>query len=246
MRDEHQVKIGLLTDLHYDGCAVAMNRLYDAVAQLKYGDVHAMVVMGDLVNAESERHAIRLLNEVSALCDAFKGPIYYMPGNHDLDHLSKAQFYNALGRAGDPSRYSFYQGGCTFICLDGNFSPDGTEYSRGNFQWQEAVIPDEELVWLEEQIEKAVAPVALVCHQRLDKACTHAVRNIETVRKIIEKSGKVNAVFQGHNHEDDLVQINGTTYYTLSALKDGAGPAVVEIEEDHIRLLRDFQLVELA
>ncbi|VGO17909.1 hypothetical protein PDESU_06511 [Pontiella desulfatans] len=246
MQTAKPTRIGLLTDLHYDGGAKAMNRLYESVATLNAGNIDAMVVMGDLVNGTSEQNTKRLLREVSALCDAFSGQIWFMHGNHDLDYLSKPQFYNALGRAGDRSRFHFELGGYGFICIDGNFRPDGTEYDCGNFEWETAAVPEEQLDWLRGRLAASLLPVVVISHQRIDKACTHAVRNHAEVREMISLSGKVRAVFQGHNHEDDLLQIDGTSYYTLSAHKDDAGPAVLELGAKGIRLLRDFHLSEVV
>ena len=246
MSSAEQARIGLLTDIHYDGGVQAMNRLYEAVAALNAGGVDALVVMGDLVDGTSELHAKRLLREVSALCDSFNGSIHFMHGNHDLDHLSKAQFYNSLGRVGDPSRFHFELGGYGFICIDGNFSSNGTEYDCGNFQWQEAAVPEEQLDWLRGRLAASLLPVVMISHQRIDKECLHAVRNHADVRDVISLSGKVKAVFQGHNHADDLLQIDGTVYYALGAYKDHAGPAVLQLGPKDIRLIRDFQPLETA
>jgi predicted phosphodiesterase len=240
MSSAKKARIGLLTDIHYDGGAKAMNRLYEAVFALNADGVDAMVVMGDLIDGNSELHTKRLLREVSALCDTFSGPIHFMHGNHDLDHLSKAQFYNALGRVGDPSRFHFELGGYGFVCIDGNFSPGGTEYNCGNFQWQEAAVPGEQLDWLRGCLAASLLPAVVICHQRIDKECLHALRNHAEVRDMVSLSGKVKAVFQGHNHEDDLLQIDGTPYYTLGAHKDNAGPAVLQLDPKGIRLIRDF------
>ena len=110
-----QLKIGLLNDLHYDGSVQALNRLYESVSMLNLGGAEQLVVLGDLLDAESETNALRLLREISALCDSFNGAVHYMPGNHDLDHLSKEQFYKALGRADDSPTFSFKHGGMAFI-----------------------------------------------------------------------------------------------------------------------------------
>ena len=246
MPNPQLLKIGLLTDIHYDGGAKAMNRLYEAVTTLNAGGVDAMVVMGDLVNGNSELHATRLLREVSALCDAFKGSIRFMHGNHDLDHLSKAQFYNAIGRAGDPSRFHFELGGYNFICIDGNFSPDGEAYDHGNFEWQKSFVPAEELDWFRGRLAASLLPVVVISHQRIDVDSQFAVTNHAAVLETIGLSGKVKAVFQGHNHLDDLQKIEGTPYYTLSAHVDDAGPAVINLDASGVRLLRDFQPMEMA
>ena len=246
MQNVLQSKIGLLNDLHYDGGVEALNRLYESVAALNRSGARLLVVMGDLIDADNEMAASRLLQEVFALCNSFNGTVYYMPGNHDLDHLSKAQFYDALGSKGNASTLSFTQDGINVIGLDGNFSPDGTEYDRGNFDWQDSFVPPAQLDWLAEQLAAASEPVVVLSHQRVDIACMHSVRNYEAVLDTIRQSGKVMAVFQGHQHADDLRKIEGTTYYTLSAHKDGAGPAVLHVGAKSVRLMRDFQALEPA
>ncbi len=244
MQSVQQLKIGLLNDLHYDGGVQALNRLYESVAALSHGGIEFLVVLGDLIDSSSEGNAKRLLREVSALCDSFHGTVRYMPGNHDLDHLSKAQFYNALGCAGDVSTFRFQQEDLDFISIDGNFSPDGTEYDQGNFDWKESFVPDEQLVWLGKQLAAAKAPVVLFSHQRIDIPGEFSVQNHAAVRDVIRLSGKVRAVFQGHQHADDLRQIDGTAYYTLGAHIDDAGPAVVNMDSRGIRLARDFSPME--
>lgn len=246
MPNVQKTKIGLLTDIHYDGSAPAMNRLYEAMSALNHGGVEALVVMGDLVNSISETNALRLLREVAALCEVFKGPIHYMHGNHDLDHISKAEFYSAVGQAGKPSRFHLELCGYTVICIDGNYSPDGSAYDHGNFQWKKSFIPEEELDWLRSRLAASLLPVVVISHQRIDCASDHSVENDAEVQEVISLSGKVKAVFQGHRHEDDLKQIDGTSYYTLGAHVDEAGPAVVSLDGKGVRLARDFRPVEEA
>lgn len=241
MSSAKQTRLGLLTDIHYDGSGMAMGRLYDAVTLLKAGGVDAMVVMGDLVNGTSEAHTKRLLQEVAGLCDAFKGPVHFMPGNHDLDHISKAEFYNALGHAGNAARFDFELGGYKLICIDGNFSPNGIDYEFGNFEWQKSFVPEDQLDWLRGRLAASLLPVVIISHQRIDKESTYAVRNHAAVRDVLFLSDKVKAVFQGHNHEDDLVQIKGISFYTLSAHADDAGPAVMVLDGKGVQLIRDFQ-----
>ena len=242
MQNTEQSKVGLLNDLHYDGGVEALNRLYESVAVLNQGGAGLVVVMGDLVDADSGSNARRLLREVSALCGSFRGTVRYMPGNHDLDHLSKAQFYEALGCAGEKPLFGFEHGGTGFICIDGNFLPDGTEYDCGNFDWRDSFVPVAQLDWLAGQLATASSPVVVLSHQRVDIDGMHSVRNHEAVVEAIRQSGKVKAVFQGHQHADDLRKIDETTYYTLGAHKDGAGPAMLHLDPNGIRLDRDFRV----
>lgn len=246
MQTAQQLTVGLLNDLHYDGSVQALNRLYESIATLNHGGIELVVILGDLIDSNSEMNATRLLREVSALCDSFNGSVRYMPGNHDLDHLSKTQFYNVLGCSGAMPRLQFRQDGISFICIDGNFSPDGSEYDHGNFDWKAAYVPDDQLAWLENKLAAAEAPVVIFSHQRIDIPGDFSVRNHAAVRDVIRLSGKVKAVFQGHQHADDLQQIDGTAYYTLSAHKDAAGPSTVNIDSRGIRLSRDFHPSELV
>jgi alkaline phosphatase len=49
------------------------------------------------------------------------------------------------------------------------------------------------------------------------------VRNAAEVRAVIEKSGKVNAVFTGHQHSGLVSCVNGVTYYSLRAMVLNSG-----------------------
>lgn len=49
------------------------------------------------------------------------------------------------------------------------------------------------------------------------------VKNAPDVRKILEASGKVLAVLQGHHHQNDCKEIDGIHYCTLRAMIEGSG-----------------------
>jgi hypothetical protein len=75
----------------------------------------------------------------------------------------------------------------------------------------------------------------------LDSKGSHYVNNAADVRGIFEDSGKVAAVFQGHNHKGGYNLINGIHYYTLKAMCEGPFPqnnayAVVEMSADRITI----------
>ncbi len=62
-------------------------------------------------------------------------------------------------------------------------------------------------------------------HQRLDVGHPYGVHNAREVREVLEQSGKVVAVFQGHYHKNDYREVQGIHYCTLPAMVDGSGPA---------------------
>ena len=64
------------------------------------------------------------------------------------------------------------------------------------------------------------------------------IQNAETVRTILQESGKVLACFDGHNHNGGHNIIEGIHHYTLKAMVDGSGSenssyAIVEITPDN-------------
>jgi hypothetical protein len=60
-------------------------------------------------------------------------------------------------------------------------------------------------------------------HQRLDVGGDYGVKNSAEIRRILERSEKVLAVFQGHYHRNDYKQIGDIHYCTLAAMVEGSG-----------------------
>ncbi|MEM8735983.1 MAG: hypothetical protein AAGG44_17270 [Planctomycetota bacterium] len=60
-------------------------------------------------------------------------------------------------------------------------------------------------------------------HQRLDVGNNYGVKNAAEVRQVLEDSGKVLAVLQGHSHKNDHRDIRGIHYCTLVAMVEGSG-----------------------
>ena len=63
------------------------------------------------------------------------------------------------------------------------------------------------------------------------------VKNAAEVRRILQASNRVLAVFQGHDHDGDYRLLDGIPYYTLKAVVEGHGPdnnsyAIVEVQPD--------------
>ena len=86
----------------------------------------------------------------------------------------------------------------------------------------------------------------LFAHQRLDVSNNHGVKNNVDVRKVLESSGKVLAVFQGHSHQNDLKEIGGIHYCTLIAMVEGSGVenngyALMDIDPNGTIRLKGFR-----
>lgn len=233
-RDGAGVRIGILTDLHYADKAPAGTRHYreseeklrEAVALFKEQKPDFLIELGDLVDAApTVAEELGYLGTIDRVFKAAGLPVHYVLGNHCVTTLTKAEFLKATGARA--SYYSFDAGGVHFVVLDACFNTDMDPYGRNNFVWTDTNIPPEELAWLKSDLAGTQSPVVVFAHQRLDLEpdAAYAVKQSPEVRKILEDSGKVRAVLQGHSHENALHTLNGIAYCTLAAMVEGSGPA---------------------
>ena len=224
------IKVGLMTDLHYADKPPTKTRFYrealaklDEAVEVMNREKPALVFeLGDFIDqADSVDREIEWLRTMESHFARLSMPRHYVWGNHCVGTLTKEEF--AANTKATGSFESFEAGGVTFVILDSCFRSDGTPYSRKNFDWKDANVPKDELAWLDSQLSKASGPVIALAHQRLDADKAHAVQNAAEVRSLLEKSGKVLAVFQGHSHKNDYQQIAGIHYTTLVAMVEGGG-----------------------
>ena len=250
------VRFGVVTDLHCADLDTAdhtkfvpvagkvyyresLGKLEKAVAALNASAVDFVIELGDFKDLTKNRAStLPILDRAEAAFAKFNGPRYHVLGNHDMDCLTKAEFFAhvkncdaASGRHVNPTNgyYSLVKNGVTFIVLDACYTKDGADYTgnpTANWNWYEAKVPDAELAWLDATLKAAPGPAVVFCHQRLDPNAwcadnpklTHAVINAADVRAVLEKSRKVRAVFTGHEHTGGVCKLNGITYHSLVAM----------------------------
>ena len=227
------VRFGLITDLHYADKSIARGRRYrrslaklrEAAGAFDAAGVDVVVCLGDAIDSgESVERELGYLSAVDGVLGAVGSERYYVPGNHDVERLTKREFFEHAGGSTPP--YSFEAGGIHFVVLDACFRADGEPHGRHNAQWHEAHGPEWELAGLREDLTGAAGPAVIFAHQRLDlpDEDRYAVDNASAARGVIEASGKVRAVFQGHSHRNDLRRIGGVPYCTLAAVIRSGGP----------------------
>jgi predicted MPP superfamily phosphohydrolase len=230
-------RFGIVTDCHYADAETAgtrfyresLNKLSECVDLMNSEKVDFLIELGDFKDQNRppiEKNTLSYLQTVEKVFSKFYGPTYHVLGNHDVDSISKRQFLNRMKNTNiDSSRsyYSFDHNGMHFVVLDANFRADDADYDHGNFNWTDANIPPKELLWLRNDLASAPGPVIVFIHQLLDGEGPVYVKNAEQVRHILESSGKVLAVFQGHHHSGSYNYIAGIHYYTLKALVEGQG-----------------------
>jgi len=227
---QRRVRIGLVTDLHYADKPPAGTRHYretltkfvEAAGEFQKTKPDFFVELGDFIDAaesvEAEKKYLATINNEFA---ALLGDKHYVLGNHCVTTLSKDEFLEGVGQS--KPHYSFDAGGFHFVILDACYRTDGESYSRGNFKWTDTSIPDEKVDWLKADLKAATGKAVVFVHQRLDVKNEYGVKNADQVRQVLEESGKVLAVFQGHSHKNDLKDINCIHYCTLVVVVEGSG-----------------------
>ena len=238
------VRFGLLTDTHYADKPPAGTRHYresldkirEGITAFNRGGVSFAVELGDFIDAAKEvPDELAYLAKLEAVYATVRADRHYVLGNHCCWTLTKPQFFDHCG-AKKPF-YSFDRNGFHFVILDACYRADGVSYGGRNYEWTDTDIPPAEREWLAADLDVASGKTVVFVHQRLDVKNHYGVKSGPAVRKILEESGKVLAVFQGHNHINEHKYIGGIHYCTLAAMVEGAGPdnsaySVVDIYPD--------------
>lgn len=238
--------IGLLTDVHYADKKKQGSRHYrdsldkgkEAAAFFKKRKPAAMVCLGDLVDAApSVETEISYLKTIASVLNKAGVPRYHVPGNHCVSTLTKEEFFEHGGSVNRRGHHSFDLGEVHFVLLDACYNSKMEPYGRNNFVWHDSNIPPGQLEWLEKDLATTKLPVVVMVHQRLDldRPNKYAIKQSAEVRQVLEKSGKVRVVLQGHSHKNEKAVVEGITYCTLAAMVEGAS-----IENGSHSLLRFF------
>lgn len=254
------IRFGIMADTHYADTDSKGSRFYrestakmaECIEKMNQEKVSFIVELGDFKDQgkpASEEKTISFLKTIEAEFAKFAGPRYHVLGNHDQDSISKKTFLENVENTdipNDKTYYSFIKKGVQFIVLDANFKKDGTSYDHGNFDWKDASIPKDELVWLKNTITAFNGKSIIFTHQKLCGDDPESIRNAGEVRNILKDSGKVIAVFQGHYHPGGQKKIDGINYYTLKSMIDGSGPennsyAIVEVNKDFTLKVTGFR-----
>lgn len=230
------LRIGLITDLHYAdtpdrGARNYRDSLPKTSAAVSYFNIQKpdfVMEIGDMIDAlpvPTADSEAQFLTDISGEFARLKMPRHYVLGNHCVYSLTKPQFLTICRQP--KSYYSFDKGQFHFVVLDACFRKDGVDYGRLNFDWTDTDIPLKERDWLTADLKATKRKTVVFVHQRLDMPADKddAVHSASAVRQVMEESGKVLTVFQGHSHVNDYQQIKGIHYCTLDAVVGGTGAA---------------------
>jgi 3',5'-cyclic-AMP phosphodiesterase len=202
-----------------------------------------VINLGDVVEDEGRDQDLGQYRRFIHVLGGLNARVLHVAGNHDQVCLSDDDL-RALWRHMGPLYYSCDLGDVHWVALRTVDEPGRAIH-----------LPTEQLVWLAEDLATAPCPTIVLLHHpasemRLDgnrwfegRAHRCLVAERQQFRAIVEGSGKVVAVFNGHAHWNHLDVIAGIPYVTLQSLTenlDDDAPgrpanawAVCDLDEQH-------------
>lgn len=222
--------IGFVTDLHFGPEAYhegKLRKLTAHAADLTREVVREMneeirpdllVNLGDDIEDESREADLARYTECQDILRTAKAELVNVAGNHDTINLTREDLCRIWRREG-PLFHSFDRGGFHLVVLHTLERKD-----------VEVRIPQAQLQWLKEDLAQTSLPAIILMHhsaseQDLDdsfwfKGLAHLalVKERAELRRILEESGKVRVVFNGHVHRNHLDVIRGIPYVTVQSL----------------------------
>ena len=208
-----------------------------------------VVNLGDTIEDvnDREKDIVELHNAIKILT-GLKMPIYHLIGNHDVKTISEEDIAKILGYK--KTYYSFDSGDYHFVAL--SFERDMDEHSP---TYRIFFMPREQLKWLKSDLLKTDKQTVVFGHHGLadddmkgnfwfeDQPEQAVLGNNGEVRKILEDSGKVKAVFTAHQHWNRMFVHNGIPYFTVTSLVENFNNDGVASEAHTIVDLTDRKIV---
>lgn len=219
------MKLGIFTDSHYSSQELTCGNRYNSRSLEKIKEAYRffekencdlVACLGDLTDWEdSHEKEIGNLKQVAEVMNSSSVPTICLMGNHDAFTLTESEFYEILG-GHRPETLNVEDK--TLIFLDACYFKSGVHYMPGDTDWTDAFYPH--TAELKNQLDKANGEVYLFLHQNLDPEIRedHRIYNSAEVNEILQESGKVKVVYQGHYHWGKESVHNGIRYVAFPAM----------------------------
>lgn len=220
------MKLGLFSDPHYSSHALTCGNRYNslslgkmckALSFFEEQGCDLILCLGDLIDREHDRdkeigHLERIAQAVSSCSVSFIS----LMGNHDAFALTPEDFYAHLGQSARPRRMAL--GNTTLLFLDACHFASGAHYAPGDDDWMDTFYPYAEE--LKKELASVLGDAVVLLHQNIDPNIhvSHRLSNADQIRKILEESGRVTCVIQGHYHPGAENSVNGIRYLTMPAM----------------------------
>lgn len=208
----YQGKLRKMTHLSEELVKAFVRRMRDEV------NPDVVINLGDVLEDESAENDRERYGHFVAMLREIGKPVLHVAGNHDTINLTPAELCAMWGNTSEAT-YSEDHGGVHFAVLR------TIEHRRERIE-----MPADQIQWLERDLAATSLPSVVLMHHpasqmRLDgnrwfDGRPHLARVVErrALRTVIENSGKVLAVFNGHVHWNHLDIIAGIPYITLQSL----------------------------
>lgn len=232
------MKIGLFSDPHYSSQELtggnrrnnlSLGKMRGALEYFQAAGCDRVICLGDLTDTEDTKEKeIANMREIADLFASYPMPIQVVMGNHDAYVFTADEFYALLGGC-EPT--DVHEGNVHLLFIDANYTSQGVRYTPHGFCWDDVGLPAPE--GLRDKLERVDGDVYCFMHQNIDPAipaADHRLANADEVCNIIEQSGKVRAVYQGHFHWGNRSSRGGVDYITLPAMA---------VYEDNICIILD-------
>jgi 3',5'-cyclic-AMP phosphodiesterase len=225
-----RLTIGFVTDLHFGPRAFhegKLRKLTEHAAALTREVVRTMneevrpdvlVNLGDDIEDEDRERDLARYSECQAILKTANAELLNVAGNHDTIHLTKGDLTRIWGREGN-LYYSLDRNGFHLVVLH--------TFERKDVDVR---IPHAQLEWLEQDLAATTLPTVVLMHHSASEqdlsdsfwfrglAHLALVKERGELRGILERSGKVRVVFNGHVHRNHLDVIGGIPYVTIQSL----------------------------
>lgn len=196
------------------------------VEQMNAKEKPAFVVnLGDSIEDVNQREAdIKEFKKSKNLLADLQMPVYTLIGNHDVRTLTHQDIAEMFGYA--EMYYSFDVEDYHFVALSFVMTGNHTVELGDIF----AEVPEDQLQWLQQDLELTSKPTVVFMHYGLAEDDMQGnfwfenapekglLSNRVQVRKILEDSGKVKAVFTAHQHWNRMHEHAGIPYFTVTSL----------------------------
>lgn len=210
------VRFGVIADVHHGLAERTIERLEAFLTACESRELDFIIQMGDFNHPE--RAAMPFMDTWTD----YRGPRHGVLGNHDMDRGSKERildWWQIRHR-----HYSFDAGFMKFIVLDANhLRADGKLIPYDTANWYRSgitasLIDPEQIEWLRGELAATHKPVVVFVHQAIDEIWSGGgCQNRAEIRKVLEDSGKVALVLQGHEHVDQHEERGGIHYLRVNS-----------------------------
>ena len=231
------VKFGVCADVHHSLTPYVDRFLKKFLDTCLEEDVDFVIQLGDFCRPDPidspRTKDFSDKDQFMAMYREYPKTKHNVLGNHDIDGNTKEEILQFLGSDHGPY-YSFDVNGFHFVVLDCNYAklPDGTylPYDGGVYyalgkgipeeQQPFPVVPDFELQWLKEDLDKTPYPSIIFSHQRLTHQIS-AIRNYKEVQEVLQNApNRVLMSINGHEHADVLEKFDGIWYYNFNSMSN--------------------------